>query len=188
MTHGSQLTGRKSAPWSKADIETYLLIGAIGILCGVAVTCARTPLHLPGHKALFWMTPLLIVRLISKARFAVTAGTIAVVLTTAALGGRIAGGVMMMPLVIVAGAVLDLAAAAVERHNAGFLVGLCIIGSAAAGANLICFIKRSFEPLGSYFSSGNLTDMASVAAWHAMFGLTAGLLAWMVARAWPVRK
>ncbi len=60
---------RKSIRWSKAGSDAYLTSLAVGLFAGLVVTYARTPIHMPGHKVLFWMVPVsLACRLATHAR------------------------------------------------------------------------------------------------------------------------
>jgi hypothetical protein len=180
---GSLSTERNRAPWNSAVFDQYLSVVAVGILAGIVVACARTPLHLPGHKAIFWIAPVLAARLITRARAGASAGALATALTTLSLGGRIAGGFVMAPLIILAGLVLDMAVQFTERHKLAGWKWLLVLASAALAANLICFIKRLFDPMGAFFSAGNIDDLFLAGALHAAFGLIAGLIGAVAGRA-----
>src|SRR5580700_5676750 len=97
---------RNRGPWSRAVSDGYLSAIAIGILAGIVVAFARTPIHLPGHKAILWMAPILATRLVTRSRAGASVGAFSTAITTLSLGGRIAGGIAMMPLVVLAGVVL----------------------------------------------------------------------------------
>src|ERR1700722_4560754 len=116
-TPGSPLIAKKLARSNRADLDRYLFIVAVGILSGIAVTYARTPMHLPGHKALWWMAPILATRLLTRRRAGGSGGAIAAAVSTILLGGRIAGGTAYTPLIILAGGVLDLAVRFIERST-----------------------------------------------------------------------
>jgi hypothetical protein len=151
-------------------------MAAVGVLSGVVVTFARTPLHWPGHKVIFWMAPILASRMATRTRAGATVGASAASLTAFVLGGRLAGGAAMMPLVMVAGAVMDAAVQATERRNLPVWRQVMFLGLAGMAGNLICFVKRLFDPMGAYFSTGNFSDMLTMAASHAIFGFLAGLI------------
>src|SRR5580704_7417620 len=116
-TFGSLSIERKRDHWSKAVSEGYLAVVAVGILAGIAVAFARTPIHMPGHKAIFWMAPILATRLATRSRAGGSLGAFSTAITALSLGGRIAGGIAMMPLVVVAGVVLDAAVQFGERRK-----------------------------------------------------------------------
>ncbi len=173
---GSLSTEKNRALWNSAALDEYLAVVAVGILAGIAVAYARTPLHLPGHKALFWMAPVLAARLVTHARAGASAGALATALTTLSLGGRISGGFMMAPLIILAGLVLDMAVQFAEHRKLAGWKWLLVLASAGLAGNLICFIKRLLDPVGAFFSTGNIDDLLLAAGLHATFGFIAGLI------------
>jgi hypothetical protein len=175
-TFGSLSIERKRYPWSRAAAEGYLAVVAVGILAGIAVAFARTPIHMPGHKAIFWMAPILAAGLVTRARAGASVGAFSTAVTTLSLGGRIAGGIAMMPLVVVAGVVLDGAVQFGERRKLKRWQQVLMLALAGAVGNLICFVKRLFDPMGAFFSVGNFNDMLIGAGSHALFGFLAGLL------------
>jgi hypothetical protein len=175
-TLGYLSTEKNRAHWSKAISDGYISVIAVGILSGIMVAYVRTPMHLPGHKAVFWMVPVLAARLITRTSAGASVGALATAATTLSLGGRIAGGIAMMPLVILAGVVLDITAQYVERNKFAWWKSLLILAMAGLVGNLICFIKRLFDPMGAFFSAGNVEDLFLAGALHAAFGLFAGLL------------
>jgi hypothetical protein len=180
---GSLSTEKNRAPWNSAVLNDYLAVIAVGILAGIAVAYARTPLHLPGHKALFWIAPVLAARLVTRARAGASAGALATALTTLFLGGRIAGGFEMAPLIVLAGLLLDLAVQYTERRTFAGWKWLLVLASAGLAGNLICFIKRLLDPVGAFFSTGNIDDLLLAAALHATFGFIAGLIGAVAAHA-----
>jgi hypothetical protein len=167
---------RDRAPWSKAVSDGYLSVVAVGVLAGILVAYARTPMHLPGHKAVLWMAPVLCARMVAGVRAGASAGALTTAVTTFVLGGRLAGGLAMMPLIVLAGVVFDLAVQLAERRKFawwqyfGFFVLAGLIG------NLICFVKRLFDPMGAFFSAGNIEDCVLAGGYHAVFGALAGLI------------
>ena len=180
---GSLSTEKNRAPWNSALLDAYLSVIAVGILAGIVVAYARTPLHLPGHKAIFWIAPVLAMRLVTRAPAGASAGALATALTALSLGGRIAGGFVMAPLILLAGLILDLAVQLTERRNLTGWKWLLVLASAGLAGNLICFIKRLLDPLGAFFSTGNIDDLLLAGALHATFGLMAGLIGAFAGRA-----
>lgn len=176
MTHGFPSIRSEAGPWNRARIENYLAIGAVGVLAGIAVAYGRMPLHLPGHKALLWIVPVLACRLVSKQSVAASVGASATVITALLLGGRLAGGMTAMPLVIIAGILLDLFAANVERNQIVGWRSLVILTLAGCAANLLCCLKRVFEPSGGILSLGTALDLIQVISFYALFGAAAGLI------------
>jgi hypothetical protein len=173
---GSLSIERNRVHWSRSLSDGYLSVIAIGILTGIVVAYARTPMHWPGHKAILWMAPVLAARLVTRTGAGASVGSLATALTTLSIGGRIAGGIVMMPLIILAGVVLDMGVQFCERRK--FSVWKCVLflAFAALAGNLICFIKRLFDPMGAFFSAGNIEDLFIAGGLHALFGFLAGLL------------
>ena len=177
MTPGSLSIKSEAGPWSKPEANGYLAVAAVGVLAGIAVAYARMPLHLPGHKALWWIPPVLAARLLTRCRLGASVGAIATVLTTLSLGGRMAGGAAGAPLVALAGVVLDLAAGCSLRLRSGRWSALLLLGSAGAIGNLICFTKRLFESNGTFLPTATWEELWRAAATHLVFGFAAGALA-----------
>jgi hypothetical protein len=175
-TLGSLSIERNRGPWSRAVAEGYLAVMAVGILAGIVTTFARTPIHMPGHKVILWMAPILATRLVTRTRAGTSFGTFSTATTALSLGGRIAGGIAMMPLVVLAGVVLDGAVQFGQRRNFTRWQQVLLLALAGAIGNLICFVKRLFDPTGAFFSVGNFNDMLTAAGSHALFGFLAGLL------------
>lgn len=167
---------KKNAPWTRPAVEAYAANAAVGILAGIAVTFAHTPLHLPGHKVVFWMAPVLATRLLTRSRAGASTGACSTAVTTFLLGGRLAGGAAMMPLVILAGAILDIAAANLDRRNAPIFRKILLLALAGAAGNLICFVKRLFDGTGGLFASSNPSDLLIAAIYYAFFGFIAAAL------------
>ncbi len=176
MTPGFLSIERKSIRWTRADSDAYLTSLAIGLLAGLLVTYVRTPLHMPGHKVIFWMAPALACRLVTGARAGASVSVLGTIVTTMLLGGQLAGGWMMMPLVLLAGFTLDAAAGVANRFSSRPWTALAFLAMAGTAGNLICFIKRLFDPVGELFSRANIQDLLTAAAYHAMFGFMAGVI------------
>jgi len=182
MMHGSPSIAKSAVPWNKSAFEAYATVSAVGVLAGIIVADARMPLHLPGHKVLWWMIPVLVSRVWTGARVGASIGALATILSTISLGGRLAGGVMMMPLVVVAGVILDVAVGAVERRALPIWGSLFVVALAATAGNLVCFVKRLLEPGGASLSKANIEDLLLAAGSYALFGFVAGLLGAAVGR------
>ena len=152
---------------------------SVGVIAGLFISHVRLHLGLPGHKVLFWMTPVLVARLLGRCRAGTTAGALAAAFTACSLGGHLGGGIIGLPLVGVAGVFLDTVIGWIEKRkiNYGILM-ITLVGLSAMTANLIVFGKRMINSVG-----GNLTFLFGVTGiWYdlicyACFGLAAGLLA-----------
>jgi hypothetical protein len=180
MNAGLPSIKNEAVPWSKAQSDGYLFVISVGVLAGILATYMQTPLHLPGHKAVFWMTPVFASRLLTRRRAGASIGATATLLTTLLLGGRLAGGGVAMPLVIVAGIILDFAAWKTEQRPHRVWQVLLIFAAGGAGANLACSIKRLYEPTGAFFSIATARDLSWAAGCHAFFGLVAAVLGGMI--------
>ena len=176
MKLGSLSIRREAVLWSRAQADGYLTIAAVGLLAGMVVAYARMPLHLPGHKALWWIPPVLAARLLTRRQAGASVGASATIATTLSLGGHLAGGVIAVPLVMLAGVTLDMAAMAAERRPAAKWRVLPLLSSGGAAANLVCFAKRLFEPAGPFSSTSNVQDLLWAAVSYASFGVLAGTL------------
>jgi hypothetical protein len=156
---------------------------AVGTISGLLVAGLRLNLGLPGHKALLWMPAVIIARMLGRCRVGATAGAAGAAFTTFGLGGNLAGGPGGLPLVVVAGAFLDLVIGSLERGKVPAWLHVPIIGAAAMLANLICLTRRLFLPAGMgahllFDASGFWFRFCS----YAFFGLAAGLVAGIAAR------
>jgi hypothetical protein len=174
--HGSLSIERKPVRWSKAHSDGYLSVIAVGILSGTLVACARMPIHLPGHKVLWWMAPVLATRLMTRRGAGASVGALSTAMTTLVLGGRLAGGVASWPLVILAGVILDLGANFCEQRDLPLWRQVLVLAVVGMVGSLICFVKRLFDPVGAFFSVGNIEDLLTAAGSYAFFGFLAGML------------
>jgi hypothetical protein len=96
MTHGYLLTGKKTDLWSNLlSREQLLATGAaagVGVIAGMFMAHVKLDLGMPGHKAVFWMTPILIARILGKGKFGTTAGSLSAAFTSIAWGFGGCGG------------------------------------------------------------------------------------------------
>ena len=147
----------------------------VGFAAGVLNASMRLDLHLPGHRALFWLTVVVAGRLSARHRFGATASATAAACMSLALGRNLAGGGLFLPLVSAAGTLIDTLAAFIERKSVPAWLVVVLMGVGGLGANLICSIKRLLIPPGAVrvvfglpFPTGNMAS-------YALFGLLAGL-------------
>lgn len=175
-TLGSLLTVKDHAPSSSHLGRTVMLMSMVGILAGIAVSAVHAPLHLPGHKALFWLTPIIAARLLNRMRWGASVSTLTCGLTTLALGGNLAGGPVMMPVIACTGIALDFAINLLERANASRLklfISLSLIGCMI---NLLCMAMRLLMPGGFQPSTGDSQSMWVFLSSHGLFGAIAGFM------------
>jgi hypothetical protein len=121
---------------------------SVGILSGLFIAMVRLNWGLPGHKAFFWMTPVLIARLRGGCKIGTTAGGLFAALTTYSLGANLAGGVIGLPIIVLAGLILDWAVNVLEKNkvSTGFMI--LALGFAGLAANVVCLAKRMILPTG----------------------------------------
>lgn len=138
----------------------------------------RLNLGLPGHKALLWLAPIIVARVLGRCRAGATVGAAATAGATFAVGGHLGGGPLGLPLLVVAGVFLDLVTGALESGRIPAWLHVPAICGAATIANLICLTKRLLLPAG--FGAHLLLDASGFwfqLASYAFFGLLAGLIA-----------
>ncbi len=179
--HGFLLTAKKVNLHSIAkntQFKMLLLSISVGVFSGLFIALFHLNLGLPGHKAFFWMTPLLIVRLRGGCKIGTTAGSLFAAVTTYSLGANLAGGVLGMPIIGIAGMILDLAANYIEKNNYSFPLKALIIGFAGIVANLVCLSKRMILPEGisPHFIMGFSGFWIRICS-YAFFGLMSGVVA-----------
>jgi hypothetical protein len=167
---------KRRGAWSRANLDSYLIAASLGILAGMAVSFLNTPLHLPGHKVLFWMVPAVAHRFRSRSKGAATTTVTAAQAIALLLGGSLAGGALMAPLVILAGFVLDIVAHYIEQHWVPLRTALAFLALAGMSGNLLCFMKRLANPMGPFLSAANGLDLMKAAGSHVLFGALAAVL------------
>lgn len=160
------------------QFKMLLVSISVGVISGLFISVVRLKLGIPGHKAFFWMTPVLIARLLGKCKVGSTAGALFAALTTYSMGANLAGGVIGMPLIVVAGVILDWAVDLVEKEKISGGGMILLLGFAGVAANLVCFCKRIVLPTGlsPHFIlavSGFWFRLFS----YALFGLLSGVVA-----------
>jgi hypothetical protein len=170
-----------NGPFSRTKSQSLrMLIAplAVGVIAGLVISNFRLHLGLSGHKAIFWMTPVLLARFLGRCPAGATAGALATAFTCLALGGNIAGGLIGLPLVGLVGILFDVVIGHIEKRKQSILAAIPLLALCTMSANLIMFGKRSLSPMG----------MAPDAFWgyagfwfhffsYTFFGLAAGMLA-----------
>ena len=147
------------------------------MLAGVAAAHIRLGLGMPGHKAMFWIIPVLLARLAYRHPLGATAGAGAAACTSLALGGHLAGQALFLPLVAAAGAVLDTAVLFAERRKLGIFWLIPVLGVAGTAANGLCLVKRMLAPRPHMHWLLGLSDPWASVVSYAAFGLLSGLTA-----------
>jgi hypothetical protein len=149
-----------------------------GIIAGIVTAYIRLHLGLPGHKVLFWLTPVIVVRLLSRCKAGATTGAFTAALTCFVLGGHLAGGIFGLPLIGFAGIILDVVINSLEKRRTSLFQAIVAISVTSMIANLLCFAKRLLVPAGPsprflFGQPGLWSNFFS----YAFFGLSAGLIA-----------
>lgn len=177
------LSIRKDTPLTDFILGTAGYTGlAISLSAGIIAGClaANIKLHLglPGHKAVIWMTPIIIARLLGRCRTGTTVGAFTAAFVSLGIGGNLAGGPLGLPLVGAAGALVDNSIVYLEKHKASAIKTILVISLTAMLANLICCLKRLLGPIGlaphDIFGSASLLLKPLS---YAFFGFVAGLVA-----------
>ena len=151
---------------------------SVGVIAGCAAAFLKLGLGLPGHKAIIWMTPVIGARLLGRCRIGTTAGAFTAAFVSLGSGGNLAGGLLGLPLVGVAGALVDACILKLENRKASALTTVIVVALAAMLANLICCGKRLLAPVGiaPHDIFGSATVLLRPMS-YALFGLLAGLIA-----------
>jgi riboflavin transporter FmnP len=160
-----------------------LVCSSVGVIAGLLIAFVRLNLGMPGHKAFFWMTPVLIARLRGGCKIGTTAGGLFAALTTYALGANLAGGAIGMPMIVLAGIILDWTVNFLEKNKISGLKMILAIGLAGVAANLVCLAKRLILPTGlnPHFIFGVSWFWFRLFS-YAFFGFIAGIAAAISAR------
>jgi hypothetical protein len=151
---------------------------SVGVLAGCLAAYLRFHLGLPGHKALLWMTPVIAARLFGRCRVGATAGALTAAFVSLGAGGSLAGGLPGLPLVGLAGALIDATVVQLEKRKTGALTAIVVVAFSAMVANLICCAKRLLAPAG--VSPHDIFSSMSVLARplsYGLFGFLAGVIA-----------
>lgn len=166
--------------WSKfantLQLKALLTNASVAILAGLFMAHIRLNLGLPGHKALFWLLPVIAARLLKPHVAGATVGACTAAVTSMAFGGHLAGGFIFIPLVALAGGLIDVVILWSSRVNLSPWLLIPILGAGGLAANLICAIKRMLVPQINYPHFLGLTGITAQLISYATFGLLAGLI------------
>lgn len=151
---------------------------SVGVIAGCLAASLKLHLGLSGHKAIIWMTPVIAARLLGRCRIGTTAGAFTAAFVSLGSGGNLAGGLLGLPLIGAAGALIDACIFKLEKCKASALTTVITIALAAMLANLICCFKRLLAPAG--IAPHDALGVASFLLRpmsYALFGFLAGLIA-----------
>lgn len=189
---GFLLTVRKAVLWnsfvSSRQFRMLMASMAVGVLAGVFMAHIRLNLGMPGHKALFWMIPAVLARLLGRCKAGTTATVLSTAFTSLALGGNLAGGWLGLPLVGFAGGFLDLVINFLEKRKICFFLVILVVGVTGIFANLLCLLKRLLLPAGVNMHvfwgiSGVWFKIASYAFFGFLAGITGSVIAFFAIKA-----
>jgi hypothetical protein len=178
---GSLLTAKKvniNSIIRSNQFRMLLVSISVGVMAGSFIALVRLNLGMPGHKAFFWMTPVLIARLRGGCKVGTTAGGLFAALTTYSLGANLAGGLVGMPMIVCAGMILDWTVNFLEKNKISGGIMILVLGLSGIAANLVCLAKRMILPTGLsphfiFGVSGFWFKLFS----YAFFGLISGVVA-----------
>ena len=189
--HGSLLTEKRVALWSSLfegeNLKKLAASLAVGVIAGVVVSFVRLNLGLPGHKALFWMIPVLTMRMLGKSKIGTSAGAAAVILTTYSTGGHLGGGALGFPLILLGAVILDVVISTLEQRQMPFWFHTLIVSFTTILCNLFCMVKKLFVPDGLGFhlllnNSGFWFRFFSYVFWGFISGAIACIIAYYCIR------
>ncbi len=162
-----------------AGVKELLGCVGVGALAGLTVTfMSRMNLNLgrTGHKVRFWRPMLIMARMVTRHPIGATAGSAATAATCLGFGTNLAGPPLFMPLIVLAGSVLDAAAGLSERKHLPVWAIIPLFGAAGMIGAALCAVKRLLSPSVKWHNLLGITDpAASMISW-AFFGLIAGLV------------
>jgi hypothetical protein len=149
---GFLLTEKKADLWSsvtdRSQIRMLLACLSVGIIAGLGVTHVHLHLGIPGHKAWFWIPPIMAARFITRCRIGATAGALSMLCTTWGLGGHLAGGLIGMPFIAFVAMVWDAIIVHLEKPPIRWFVVLPSMVGLAVMGNAFAFGKRLLVPSG----------------------------------------
>ncbi len=148
---GYQLTEKRKNLQTIAQndqLRMLLLSISVGAITGLVIAFVRLKLGLSGHKTFMWLTPVLITRLRSGCKIGTAAGGLSTAVTTYSLGANMAGGLIGMPLIVIAGLILDWVISKLQRHKIYGIRMVIILTLAGGLVGLICLAKRMILPAG----------------------------------------
>ncbi len=167
--------GRWSSLVTTLQLQALLVNISVGILAGLFLAHFRLGLGMPGHKALFWLMPVIAARLLRPHVIGAAAGACTAAVTSMAFGGNLAGGVLFIPLVAIAGGLIDVIMLWNSRLKLSPWLLIPLLGVGGMSANLICAIKRILAPQFNQHQLLGLSGIPAQIVSYAIFGLLAGL-------------
>jgi len=149
---GYLLTAKRADLWNNLlqSRQARMLLASIsvGVIAGIMMAHVKLHLGISGHKGLFWITPVLVARVLGRCKAGSTAGTLAAATTCIGLGGHMGGGLLGLPLIALVGMIWDVVLHQIERHPLPWFLAIPVISLLGAGGNLIVLGKRLLAPAG----------------------------------------
>ena len=185
---GYLLTAKRHDLWNSLvqSQQARMLLASIsvGVIAGMLMVHVKLHLGISGHKGLFWITPVLLARLLGRCKAGASAGVLAAAITCIGLGGHFGGGLLGLPLIALVGMLWDGILHQIERHPLPWLLMIPTVSLLGSVGNLIVYGKRLLAPPGPnaihiFGFSGFTFDIIS----YTVCGLSAGFIAVMIAYA-----
>lgn len=178
MMRGFPLTGSEAGRWNSvvSGLRPGALLPhlAVGLLAGLIMSQAHLHLGLPGHKILVWATPVVAARLLWPCPVGAIVGTASAAWATLVWGGSFAGGALFLPLVVMAGGLIDATAALARRRRLAAWQAVPLLGLGTMLASLFCLSKRLLVPSHNHHMLFGIPDPLASVLSYAFFGLLAG--------------
>lgn len=177
---GYLLTKKSPGRWSSLtqtlQLQALATNMSVGILAGLFMAHFRLGLGMPGHKAMFWLMPVIAARLLKPHTIGAASGACTAAVTSMALGGNLAGGFLFIPLVALAGGLIDVVILWSSHLKLSPWSLIPLLGVGGLAANLICAIKRILVPQLNHHQLLGLSGVTAQIMSYAIFGLLAGLV------------
>ncbi len=165
--------------FAATGLKELLICIGVGVAAGLAVTLMnrlRLNPGLTGHKVLFWMPMLIVARLTTRYPIGASVGSAATAATCLGFGTNLAGLPLYMPLIVLAGSVLDAAAGLAEHRRLPVWLIIPLFGAAGMIGATLCAVKRLLSPSVKWHLFFGIPDPAASMICWAFFGLLAGLI------------
>lgn len=168
----SELTVREATHWS---VARDVLLPGLAVAAIVTSADVHTPMELPGHRGLIWLTLLVTTVLITRRRETVV--VVGAVSMLATLGLHTPPDPWGSGRYLAAAILLYAVATAPMAKGRRWVVALAAapIHLVALGGALATWLSHGYLP------GSALVGMAEKTLYHLLFGLLAGLLGWTVA-------
>ena len=149
---------------------------SVGVLVGIGIAHVRLGLGMPGHKVFLWMAPIVFARVLARHPVGAAAASVSAATVTLGLGGNFAGNLLLLPLVGVAGGIIDACIAFAERRGLPGYMTVALVGFGGMFGGMVCAVKRLLVPIVHTHVVFGLVGVPARLLSYAIFGLLAGLV------------